>query len=228
MPVSALVGGLISFLLALGWVWMLRRSDRVEPEPWPVIARTYLLGGLSVLPALALEAPLRSLLAGGGASWQAVEAAVVGVGLVAGVVAVGFIEEGVKWLAAWQGAFRSPAFSQVVDGLIYGGVAGLGFATAENLLYGASLGWSVGPVRSLVTSWVHAAFSGMAGLGTAWNRFRGPDSRAGIGLFLSAVLLHAAYNLVIITGLMTPLLLLATVFLLVFFLFRTAEQLSAA
>lgn len=208
---------------------MLRRSDRVEPEPWPVIGRTYALGALSVLPALALEAPLRSLVSGDGiGAWQAMEASAVGASLLAGVVAVGFIEEGVKWLAAWHGAFRSRAFSQVVDGLIYGGVAGLGFATAENLLYGASLGWSVGPLRSLVTSWVHAAFSGMAGLGTALHRFRDPGSRAGLGLFLSAVVLHAAYNLVIITGLMTPLLLLATVFTLVFFLFRTAEHLSGA
>lgn len=226
---SALAGGLISFLLALAWVWMLHRSDRLEPEPWPVIWRTYALGVLSVLPALALEAPLRSLVSGGGVgAWQAMEAAAVGAGLLAGVIAVGFIEEGVKWLAAWQGAFRTRAFSQVVDGLIYGGVAGLGFATAENLLYGASLGWSIGPVRSLVTSWVHAAFSGMAGLGTALHRFRGPDSRAGLGLFISAVVLHAAYNLVIITGLMTPFLLLATVFALVFFLFRTADHLVGA
>ncbi|MBO2519947.1 MULTISPECIES: PrsW family intramembrane metalloprotease [Limnochorda] len=224
----ALAGSLISLLLALGWVWMLRRSDRVEPEPWPIIVRTYLLGALAVLPALALEAPLRSLLAGNGNGWEAVEAAVLGAGLLAGVVAVGLIEEGVKWLAAWQGAFRSLAFSQVVDGLVYGGVAGLGFATAENLLYGASLGWSVGPLRSLVTSWVHAAFSGLAGLGTAWSRFRGPGSRAGVGLFVAAVVLHAAYNLVIITGLMTPLVLLATVFGLVFFLFRTTDQLAGA
>src|SRR5690606_9664275 len=87
---------------------MLRRSDRVEPEPWPIIVRTYLLGALAVLPALALEAPLRSLLAGNGNGWEAVEAAVLGAGLLAGVVAVGLIEEGVKWLAAWQGAFRGP------------------------------------------------------------------------------------------------------------------------
>src|SRR5690606_39283615 len=118
------------------------------PISWPIIVRTYLLGALAVLPALALEAPLRSLLAGNGNGWEAVEAAVLGAGLLAGVVAVGLIEEGVKWLAAWQGAFRSLAFSQVVDGLVCGGVAGLCVATAENLLYRASLGWTGGPLRS--------------------------------------------------------------------------------
>src|SRR5690554_3545424 len=132
---------------------MLRRSDRIEPEPWPVILKTYVLGAASVLPALILEAPLRPLLSGSvGAPWRTMEAAVLGPGLLIGVVAVGLIEEGVKWLAAWLGAFRTRAFSQAVDGLVYGGVAGLGFATAENLLYGASLGWSVGPLRSLVRS----------------------------------------------------------------------------
>ncbi|BAS28322.1 PrsW family intramembrane metalloprotease [Limnochorda pilosa] len=224
---SALTGGLISFLLALTWVWMLRRSDRAEPEPWPVILGTYVLGAASVFPALALEAPLRPLLSGtGGVPWRTVEAAAVGPGLVVGVVAVGFIEEGVKWLAAWQGAFRSRAFSQVVDGLVYGGVAGLGFATAENLLYGAALGWSLGPLRALVTAWVHAGFSGMVGLGTAWHRFRGPEPVVAAGFFLTAAFLHAGYNLVILTGLMSPLLLLLTVLLLVFFLFRTADQLA--
>jgi len=45
------------------------------------------------------------------------------------------IEEFVKWLAVRLYAFRTPEFSAVVDGAVYGAVAGLGFATIENTVY---------------------------------------------------------------------------------------------
>lgn len=43
------------------------------------------------------------------------------------------VEETVKWLAVRIHAHRRPAFDTVVDGVVYGAVAGLGFAAIENL-----------------------------------------------------------------------------------------------
>lgn len=48
---------------------------------------------------------------------------------------VGPIEETVKWLAVRVYAFRTDAFRTVVDGVVYGAMAGVGFAAIENLLY---------------------------------------------------------------------------------------------
>jgi len=48
---------------------------------------------------------------------------------------VGPIEEFVKLLAVRLYAYRDDRFDSVVDGAVYGAVAGLGFATIENVLY---------------------------------------------------------------------------------------------
>jgi RsiW-degrading membrane proteinase PrsW (M82 family) len=48
---------------------------------------------------------------------------------------VGPVEESVKLLAVWLYAYRDSRFDSVVDGAVYGAVAGLGFATIENVIY---------------------------------------------------------------------------------------------
>jgi RsiW-degrading membrane proteinase PrsW (M82 family) len=48
---------------------------------------------------------------------------------------VGPVEEAVKLLAVRLVAYRDARFDAVIDGAIYGAVAGLGFATIENALY---------------------------------------------------------------------------------------------
>ncbi|WP_225333640.1 PrsW family intramembrane metalloprotease [Halomicrobium urmianum] len=48
---------------------------------------------------------------------------------------VGPIEETVKWLAIRVYAYKGDAFNTVVDGAVYGAVAGLGFAFIENAIY---------------------------------------------------------------------------------------------
>ncbi|WP_128477402.1 PrsW family intramembrane metalloprotease [Halorussus pelagicus] len=45
------------------------------------------------------------------------------------------VEELVKWLAIRLYAFRSDRFDAVIDGAVYGAMAGLGFATIENAIY---------------------------------------------------------------------------------------------
>lgn len=48
---------------------------------------------------------------------------------------VGPVEESVKLLSVRLYAYQKPDFNAVIDGAIYGAVAGLGFATIENALY---------------------------------------------------------------------------------------------
>jgi len=45
------------------------------------------------------------------------------------------VEETVKWLAVRLYPYRRPSFDAVVDGAVYGAMAGLGFATIENAIY---------------------------------------------------------------------------------------------
>ncbi|MCT9096620.1 PrsW family intramembrane metalloprotease [Haloarchaeobius sp. HME9146] len=121
---------------------------------------------------------------------------------------VGPVEELVKWLAVRLYAFRSIEFHAVIDGAVYGAVAGLGFATIENAIYitrvyleVASVGVNVVPstiniasVR-LLAGPGHVIYSAFAGYYLGLAKFN-PENRGPIvvkGLLIAA-LVHGLYN----------------------------------
>ena len=145
---------------------------------------------------------------------------------------VGPVEETVKLLAVWLYPYRDGRFDSVVDGAVYGAVAGLGFAAIENVLYitqnlqtPASVllqagvvgglaetiqaGGEIAAVRGLAGPG-HVVYSAFAGyyLGLAkFNRENaGPIVVKGL---LIAAFIHATYNTLVglvpgIVGLLVP------------------------
>ena len=120
---------------------------------------------------------------------------------------VGPIEETVKILAVRLHAYRDDRFDAVIDGAVYGAVAGLGFATIENALYITQTlqaapeatnligeGSGIATVRALAGPG-HVIYSAFAGyyLGLAkFNREQaGPIVLKGL---IIATLIHGAYN----------------------------------
>ncbi|MCU4743859.1 PrsW family intramembrane metalloprotease [Halobacteria archaeon AArc-m2/3/4] len=120
---------------------------------------------------------------------------------------VGPIEEGVKLLAVRVLAFRSKSFDAVIDGAVYGAVAGLGFAAIENAIYisgtlaeldsGMGLftaATGIATVRALVGPG-HVIYSAIAGYYLGLAKFNpehaGPLVVKGL---LVASLFHATYN----------------------------------
>jgi RsiW-degrading membrane proteinase PrsW (M82 family) len=124
---------------------------------------------------------------------------------------VGPVEETVKLLAVRLYAYTDDRFDAVVDGAVYGAMAGLGFAFIENALYitrqlpqgGSELDFGLGligagggiaAVRALAGPG-HVIYSAIAGyyLGLAkFNREnRGPIVVKGL---LIAAFVHATYN----------------------------------
>ena len=116
------------------------------------------------------------------------------------------VEEVVKMLAVRLYAFRSTGFDAVVDGAVYGAVAGLGFATIENAIYIAgqvndpvitnvlTAGGGIAPLRALAGPG-HVIYSAIAGYYLGLAKFN-PD-RAGpivVKGLLIAALVHATYN----------------------------------
>jgi RsiW-degrading membrane proteinase PrsW (M82 family) len=105
-----------------------------------------------------------------------------------------------------RGMRHSSEFSEVEDGLIYGAVAGFGFAASENLLYffvawrralllpptlGAASLVATIIVRSVGAACLHGAASSMVGHGIGKSLFLRESWLPG---YLSAASLHAAYN----------------------------------
>lgn len=191
---------LLSILPALAVVLYVRRASTSMHEPLRGLVGTFLLGVL-----FAGFAAILNTLAGQGFA---------GIPLVGMVLffylIVGPVEETVKLLAVRLFAFRSESFDTVVDGAIYGAVAGLGFATIENALfigqeYVSAMEGTVGePVLTATVGTAavrtfagpgHVIYSGIAGyyLGLAkFNReHAGPIVVKGI---LLAAFIHATYN----------------------------------
>ncbi|NHX36305.1 MULTISPECIES: PrsW family intramembrane metalloprotease [Halolamina] len=190
---------LLSALPALVLVAFVWRQDVVEKEPIDTLAVTFVL---SVLFA-SFAATANTLLQG---TFRMIP--LVGMGLFFFLV-VAPVEEAVKWLAVRLHAYRRPEFDAVIDGAVYGAVAGLGFATIENTLYvvqgflraqeaGATqaIGAAIGTATSRALAGPgHVIYSAWAGyyLGLAkFNREnRGPIVVKGL---LIAALLHGGYN----------------------------------
>lgn len=122
--------------LSLAWLAFVRRFDRAHPEPIWLVGVTFLLGAASTLPAGLLELGAArlspwldpSLVTFGG------QAFAFPLALVVFTVVVGLAEEGSKRLAA-ELAVRRHEFDEPIDGIVYGIVASLGFAAAENVRY---------------------------------------------------------------------------------------------
>lgn len=122
---------------------------------------------------------------------------------------VGPVEETVKWLAIRTHAYNSDSFQTVVDGAVYGAVAGVGFAAIENLAYILQVfvlteeagtivqqqyAVAVAGVRALVGPG-HVIFSAWAGFYLGLAKFN-PENRGPIvvkGLLIAACI-HALYN----------------------------------
>ena len=126
---------------------------------------------------------------------------------------VGPGEEAVKMLAVRLYAYTDSRFDSVVDGAVYGAIAGLGFATIENSLYivrrlaetgeladitvglGAlATGGDITAIRALAGPG-HVIYSAVAGFYLGLAKFN-PENRGPIILkgILIAALIHATYN----------------------------------
>nr|WP_244995487.1 PrsW family intramembrane metalloprotease [Halomicroarcula pellucida] len=122
-------------------------------------------------------------------------------------VVVGPIEETVKWLAIRVGGYGT--IDAVVDGVVYGAVAGLGFATIENALYisqgytqaaSAQNGDPIVAALQTATSRAfvgpgHVLYSSFAGYYLGLAKFN-PDDAGPIVVkgIVVAALIHAVYN----------------------------------
>jgi RsiW-degrading membrane proteinase PrsW (M82 family) len=125
---------------------------------------------------------------------------------------VGPVEEMVKLLSVRLYAYRKPEFDAVIDGAVYGAVAGLGFATIENTIYivrglsvtgvltnptilqGLAAGTDITASRALAGPG-HVIYSAFAGYYLGLAKFN-PDRAGPIvakGIVIAAFI-HATYN----------------------------------
>lgn len=168
----SIVMGIVPMLIYSGALYWL---DRWEKEPIPLLIAAFFWGLIpaiigALIVEVVLDIPIGAVLEYNGLAHDLVTA-----GFVAPVV-----EEGIKAVAVLLiFIFFYNEFDSVLDGIIYGSLAGFGFAAVENVLYfigaGAdnpsSLGFLIF-MRAFLFGLNHAFFTSLTGIGFAAARFQ--------------------------------------------------------
>ena len=162
------VQGIIAILPGVLWLAIFYHQDRQEPEPKHYVLGVFLLGAvLAKLIALPLIHDVFAVDA-----WLYRNRWTT---LVGAILVIGVIQEFVKYAAVRYTVYGSREFDEPLDGVIYSGAAGLGFATMLNIDYVIAYGGvdlQVGIVRMVVTALAHASFAGVLGYVMGQAKFR--------------------------------------------------------
>ena len=205
-PAIAILLGL-SVIPALGLAAYVYVSDVTTGEPLSLLVATFLLSILTATFAAILNSVLQPYFRPLG---------FLGI-VVFFFVVVGPIEESVKLLAVRLYAYTDDRFDAVIDGAVYGAIAGLGFVVIENFVYIAQnvdmaeltvgiaalgAGDGIAALRALAGPG-HVVYSAFAGYYLGLAKFN-PGNRGPIivkGLVLAAAI-HALYNTLVgpVTG----------------------------
>jgi RsiW-degrading membrane proteinase PrsW (M82 family) len=191
------------------WIVLTQWIHRFKAEPTRMLAAAFLWGA-TVACFFSLRANVSF------AQWVAQNYGKDAIALGA-VLSAPWVEEGLKgafvlFLFFWPSA----KFDDVIDGIVYASMVGLGFAMMENILYfgkaiqtGGGLVSKMFLVRQVMGPFIHPFFTCMFGIGLGFSRET--DNRAvkfvaPIAGFFLAMFLHYTWNL---TGLFDGLLELA-------------------
>lgn len=163
--------------------------DKYEKEPRLLLLKVFVLGMLSVIPAV-----LFGLLSQWALSFLVPFDTFI-FGILENFVVIALVEEGVKFAAfAWP-TYRHPAFNEPYDGMMYAITAALGFAAVENVLYVAHGGAPVAFARMLLSVPAHALFGAFMGYYVGRAKFSTWAKRRYLIMALvMPTLLHGTYN----------------------------------
>jgi RsiW-degrading membrane proteinase PrsW (M82 family) len=195
--VISIVMGVVPMIIYAGILYWL---DRWEKEPIPLLIAAFFWGLVpaiigALIVELVLEIPVGAVLEYKGLAYDLVSA-----GLIAPVV-----EESIKAIAVLLiFVFFYNEFDSVLDGIIYGSLAGFGFAAVENVLYFVSSG-SQNPsslgclifMRAFLFGLNHAFFTSLTGIGFAAARFqKNPLLKIVLPLLglICAIVAHSIHN----------------------------------
>jgi len=196
---------------AIFFLWFFYSRDKYEKEPLRMVLLTFFLGMFSIIPAIILEEIGFYLIP---------ESDYVFVILIHSFITIGLSEELCK-LCAMIPSFRSIEFNEVMDGIVYGASAALGFATIENIFYVLDGGVSTGILRAIFSIPSHALNGVVMGYFIGLAKFNEAKRLklivTGLGL---SVILHGFWDFFSMTGLMLGILILYIIGWSLFFRYR--------
>ena len=181
------------FLLLLGFVIVAAglalyfvKTDHGEKEPIGALWIAFGFGALAALAAGLLESWLLP------SPQQAVTKSLANLLVVA--MAIGLIEELVKFVPFALFIRSKRYFNENTDGIIYFALVGLGFGLPENILYTMQYGVSTGVGRLIITPLFHAAITGFVGYFFVRYKLGGGSLLKVVGALAAAIVLHGIYD----------------------------------
>jgi RsiW-degrading membrane proteinase PrsW (M82 family) len=171
---------------AMAVVLFIYWRDKHEKEPVLLLLISFLLGVLSIVPALFLSAWMARL----GLNLQSSSLLFAAVSWILGV---GLTEEFSKFFLVRLFLYPRRAFNEPFDGIIYCAMCGMGFATVENVMYVLEGGYPVALGRAFFSIPGHASWSVLVGYFLGRQKFEARWGLAGVGLLLAACL-HGLFN----------------------------------
>lgn len=218
----------LGFLPGLAWLIFFLQEDRLHPEPKRLIVYTFIVGGLITIPTLATEFLVQDLVK----AWAIGSAAVI-------FSSLAFLEEVFKFAAVYLTVRWAREFDEPLDAMIYMVTGALGFATVENVAVLAKVleggifleifqsGIGTVSLRFVGATLLHALASGLVGYYWAVGLLKKRELGYLFFGLLSAVAIHAVFNLLILRfendNLLYPSLFLI---IIAFFLFVDFEKLK--
>src|SRR6266404_6737329 len=135
--VFTIASALVPSFLLLGYF----RARDLYPEPAKALWATFTLGVAIVVPVLMLDQPLALIVK--------LFHGPLAHGLADALFTAAIPEELLKYAVVVLFCARHKEFDEPMDGIVYGAVASLGFATFENIAYVAEHGLGVAISRAL-------------------------------------------------------------------------------
>ncbi len=189
--------GIVPGLLLMIYMY---RQDKVEREPIGLLLLLLFGGVLSAVASFIFENIAESF------AYRIFEYAALVYYIFEAFIVAGLIEEGTKRLFLRLFSWKNINFNCSFDGIIYATFVSLGFATAENVLYVLSYGYSTGIVRALTSVPGHTAFGTIMGIFYAYAKQAynvGDKELYRKNMFLSLVLptlMHGLYDFCLMMG----------------------------
>lgn len=198
-PGASILGMLLAFIPLAGVLLAVRLVDRWEPEPRGLLAFALAWGAIAAV-GIALGVDLLITMMFGAVETPAREAFTA-------VVQAPIVEELAKGLGVFLiFVVARRAFDGPIDGIVYGGLIGAGFAFTENIQYFALSFIEGGAVdvtttffvRGIMSPFAHVMFTSVTGLAVGLAARRGATPRQAVGPWvlglIGAIALHAFWN----------------------------------
>lgn len=195
-----LLAMILGLLPALIWIFFYLQEDP-HPEPRRMIIVTFIVGAMMAIPVIILQLLTQDTLNYFGIT-----------SIIISIIALAFIEEIFKFIAAFWVTYKNPDFDEPIDAMVYIITAALGFATVENVLImgnifslattasltaSLSTAFSTVALRFIGATLLHTLASGLVGYYWAKGIIKKSRFYFVYGLFW-AVLIHSVFNYLII------------------------------